>query len=416
MSPFNHLIVEGAALFKLHRSCRAIVTAIALSTVLLAGCKELPNIKPFADAAAELKATVSKAKTLATNLFVAYSSDADATETAKTTLETGSVNLDKAWKTTDEGLAALVAYTDALAEVSSAGQSGDKAVKNLFGALDGLAQVTPLGPIAGLGGVQAVGEVLGKAIAQAKAAKDLKGATQSAKSAVDIAVRIIEANLETLGNLTRNTGRNYETAVYSKSQWVLQYHDSLLANERQQAAVLVAIVNLTGIDQQLCDFVVKQALKAAREKKQVPDPDLTKACDASQSSEYAARRKILREDAVEFLRTVSPALQSGSTEEVIRKADALRVTTLSAAQLNNAELIRIAPQYEKVSARMAEIRKSTDTAVAVFESSKKAAGAYKRSHDSLVKALEGDYTHVSFREFISFVEEAADAYKKGAKQ
>lgn len=386
--------------------------AIAISTVLLPGCKELPNIKPFADAAAELKATVSKAKTLATNLFGAYASDADTTEAVKETLEAGSANLDKAWKTTDEGLAALVAYTDALAEVSSAGQSGDKAVKNLFGALDGLAQVTP---IKGLEIVQGLAEQLGKAIAQAKAAKDLKEATRSAKVAVDISTKIIEANLTELQQLTKKVGRSYENAVYRKSEWVIQYRNALIENERQQANVLVAIVNLTGVDQQLCDFVVKQAINDAKKEKQTHGVDLIKACDTSRAGGNSDRRRVLRDEAVAHLRTVSPALQSGTTEDVINKADALRVTTLKAAQLNNAELIRIDPQYTKVMGRISEIHKSTDVALLVFESSTKAASAYRTSHDSLVKALDGDYTHVSFREFISFVQEAADVYKRGVK-
>lgn len=386
--------------------------------LLLTSCRELPDIKPFANATEELKATVGKGKMMANTLFTAYKEDNSTSNTTKTTLDAGIQKLDADWKTTDEGLSALVNYATALAEVAAAGQSGDAAVKNVFDALSGLSSVIPLNPIADIGGATQVAQVIGKAVIKAKAAKNLREATEAADSAVAVSAKVISQNLDDMRKLVHNLGRNYETiGIAQENAWLINYYNALLANEQHQAILLTAIVNLEQVDQSACSSVLKKKFDDL--KGSIPPSDIVNTCNANggnAASDFVISRNTLRKDALEFAQRVEPAfLSDTSFEAAARRATKLNRAVLQSAQLNHAEQQRIEPQYAKVAAQMADIHKTTDNTAAVFNAASKAVAAMAQSHTSLVKSLSADYTHFSFKEFTSFVQEAADAYKKGSK-
>lgn len=388
-----------------------------LAVLLLTACKELPDIKPFATATEQLKATVSKGEAAADALFSDYLEDPGTSKKTKNTLGKDIAALHAAWVTTDQGLAALVDYSAALAEVAAAGQHGDVAVKNVFDALDGLLSVVPVGTVPNLGGASAVAQVIGKAVIEAKAAKDLRDATAAANVAVGAAAKVLSFNLSEMAKLVHTIGRNFETiGIGEQYAWLTNYHTALLANERHQAVLLTAITNLGQAEQQACDSALADNLSATEG---VPPPSVINTCNpagGAPASAFLSRRDALRKDAVVYLQSVDPVFLSDTTfEAAARRASALNAATLRTAQLNNAELLRIEPQYSKVTTQMQDIHSTTDNTAAVFAAASRAATAMARAHDSLVKSLAADYTHFSFQEFASFVQDAVDAYKKGVQ-
>jgi len=387
--------------------------------VLLAGCKTLPDIKPFAQATAELQSVVSKGKNQAMEAISAYKSDPATPEKTRSTLAAQAKELDAAWQATNTGLAALVDYSHALAEVAAAGDSGDKAARNVFNALDGLLKVTPVGAVPGFDKADDAVAAVYRAVAQAKAARDLKEATSRADEAVRVSSEIIAANVATLKRIAFNVGRNYETNVlYLNNQWLIAYHETLLKNEREQAQLLTAIVDYTRVDQDACARVIQEIRWKAEEEKRAVDGEITRACNgnASQTARFASVRGELQRDVMANLVFIQPEFNKyPSYDAASTRVRELNSATLRNAQLNQAELVRIEKQYSEVKARLLEVHKNTDANVAVLNSSEKAARAIAAAHRDLVKALAADHGQFNFREFVSYVQDAANAYKEGNK-
>ncbi len=202
---------------------------LGLAGLLLAGCRTLPDLQPFAGSTAQLASSVRGAgkstSADAQALLEAYRDDARqvrqeegpaAAADLEATVEKlggATAKLQAAWGANVKMMEAVEGYSASLAQIAAAGKSGQASAtavgESLKSLLDAAGTAFPGGDaVLGLA-AKAYGQ-----IAEARAAASLEQALAQAQPAIDEVARLLTANLENLGQTNRALAREL-TAIHT---------------------------------------------------------------------------------------------------------------------------------------------------------------------------------------------------------
>jgi len=384
---------------KIRAACALLLVPLA---VMLSSCREVPDVKPFADATAELKVTVSKGFDELQLRVEEYAKDDEVSNTLRTALKNRNKQLAQRWTSTDAALAAAVEYSDQIAALAAAGKNGEEAVGKVADSVNSLAAV--FSSLSLPAAAVEVGKVLAAKAIEARAAKDIGDATDKAAEAVNAASKIIAENLADLKRLTDDVGGNYATDIYAHNQWLLQYYDALIEEQRLDARLLAAVVELNLIPKRACATLQKDKTGAEKINACMPN-----------AAAFQESQRALREDQLKRLTEVDASFINVDVNTMGDLAKRRQSEVLKNSSLVQSELARIKPEVDKINGKIADITKRTEASKAVFEKASKAIAAWAKSHQGLANTLKTQKPQFSVREFAALVKEAADAAKQGGK-
>lgn len=163
------------------------------ATLLLAGCRSLPDTQPFTDATISLRAAVGTGgKSTLSELRRLKFADSDNGRALRAKVR----DFETQWKARENLMKAMSDYATSLQEIASAGRQGEESVKKLTGATQvflgavGAAGLT--GSAAGL-----VGDVVnyaGGMVLRAQAAKSLEASLADLQPAIDRVAELLAAD------------------------------------------------------------------------------------------------------------------------------------------------------------------------------------------------------------------------------
>ena len=183
-------------------------------SILAAGCGTLPDAKPFADASSTLAVAVkSSGQALGDSLREAgAASPGDRAEYDKFVAQ-----FDEAWAARVKAVQAVADYSEAIADVVSAGREGEETVKKVGDSLQTLASAVGI-PLAGpaVGVARDIAESVVKRIAQVRASRKLEDALGQAQPAVDaIAGLLVDDAEKRLKPILRDAHKNLVSSIKS---------------------------------------------------------------------------------------------------------------------------------------------------------------------------------------------------------
>lgn len=215
---------------------------------LLAGCASLPDVAPYRDATLALRsAVVAGGNAVQSGLESAAASYEAGDPTAKQ-IEEQSDRFGTEWRARVAGADALLAYTEAVADIARSGTQGDASARALADALTGLASgvgivLPPAGTVATL--TDAAAFIHGH-IAVVRAARSLDQALQSAQPVVDRVATVLSQDLQAALDILHAARRLQATALALKFNEETAYLKAL-AKERKD---LYGKSSLTPADEQ----------------------------------------------------------------------------------------------------------------------------------------------------------------------
>ena len=381
----------------------AVVTLIAL----LAACAEIPDIKPFADATANLATASDKGyRQTEAQLATLQAENPDLTDAAKKSLN----ELRTRWKPTKEAMTALVSYTDSLSALADAGNSGKEAAKRLTDSFEGLyGAVGQLMPLPGLStGVKtafdAIGAVNG-AIAKMRARNSLRDAAEDAAPAVQVVAKVLAENFVSLEQLSRSAGTAGAAAFENKNHVLLDYHQALLENDTRITKILSLMIRYYGLPN-----AIRVQAESARQANAGPAGNTAAGAILAKLPE--SQKEVL--DQIKTYDPGIPANLQANDPELVKKLEARQKELLEASNSYRAELKRIDPDYQIVAAKIVSIDNATRSGSVLFGKNQEAIKAWAKAHNDLKVALEQKQS-LSFRELVSLVKEIADTFDKGGE-
>jgi hypothetical protein len=200
-----------------------ILKAFLICTILLsalAACS-LPNLKPYADATAQLHTVVIQTDAIARLSLT----EAGAEKMAKKLGDQLSVRI--------SAMEAVVKYTDALATIADAGQKGSDNAGNLADALDGFlgavsAPTMPTNYVAMAKSVYGI-------VANVRAASSLAKATEKANPAIQSIAAIMIKDFDDLKEILMVTGKKLNSKLISEkaNNEIISYRLALEKRRRQ---------------------------------------------------------------------------------------------------------------------------------------------------------------------------------------
>lgn len=202
--------------------------------VVLTGCASLPDMSPYRDATLQLRsAVVAGGDAVQAGLESAAASYGAGDPTAKQIREK-SDRFSTEWLARIDGADALLAYTEAVADIARSGTEGAASARSLADALTGLATgvgvvLPPAGTVTTVTDVAAF--VYGH-IAAARAARSLDQALQSAQPAVDRLATVLSQDLQASLDVLHAARRLQATALALKYNEETDYLKAL-AKERK---------------------------------------------------------------------------------------------------------------------------------------------------------------------------------------
>jgi hypothetical protein len=378
-----------------------LLTLIVLMS-LLSACGSIPDIQPFANATANMATALNKGFAHTENqLAVLQAENPDLEDQARATLG----ELRKRWRPSKEAINALVAYTDSLAALANAGNTGKEAANKLTDSFQGLynavAQLVPLpGLPAGVAtAFNAIGAING-VIARMRAKHALKEAAEEAAPAVKTIADVLAANFAELGNLSQAAGNAAWAAYGNKHHGVLDYHQTLIDNETTITSILSRMNRYYGLPGEV-------RVKAERVRQ--ANQNGTGNADAQRilNSLGPALDEVLKQ-----LAALDPELANPiPAGQVIKTLEARQKELLAKSKSDRDELNRIDSEYQAVTARMVAIDDATRSGAELFAKGQEAVKAWSKAHEDLKLALEKKQS-LTFRELESIVREIIDMFSK----
>lgn len=371
------------------------VTVTVLLLSLLAGCANLPDVKPFADATTLMATTLRRGFSHDEALMlraIDATSGSDTSEKLASQLK----ELKKVWEPTEDALNALAAYSDALAALADAGKKGGETTQAFFNSLNGL-----VGAVSGLAvpaNVIEVASAIGKEIAALKAEKDLRKAVNSV---ADIVSRkngiadLLAQNFAELKRINAALGNAIEAHLLVSNRSIINYHNQLVEGDLRAQKILTKILEFEDIPNKL-----REQAQAAR--------DLTIL-----SKEAELKRQTLAD--LKAFDSGIPADLAAGDPKLIEKLENRRNQLLANSKGYRAELDRIAADFKVVDDKLKEIRELTRGGNEIFDKSQKAIKAWAKTHDDLRLALGKKHKRVTVMSILSIVSEIASALEKGEK-
>jgi hypothetical protein len=260
------------------RSAIAVLALLALGV----GCGTLPDAKPFADASTTLAVAVkSSGQALSESLRDAGSATPSDDQEYKELIK----KFDEAWAERVKAVQGVAAYSDAIADLISAGREGEQTVNQVASSLEGLASAVniPLtSPAVGVAGD--IARFLAARVAVVRASRKLEDALAQAQPAVDRIAEELAA--ETDKQLKPTLRRAYENIVSGiKTQYEADANFAQAFARKRQDLRQKALADPKMVAQlQEFDRVQAAALSSVKERDQKID---------QATAAYRARQQLL---------------------------------------------------------------------------------------------------------------------------
>lgn len=218
-------------------SRRSLIQWIALLGFIAAllGCA-LPDLRPLADATARLHASMVATDT---NVQLALS-EAGARDLA--------VEVKKELDVRVSAMAAVVNYTEALANIAAAGHSGSGSAENLANTLDGFlgAVSQPAMPA----NYVAIAKSLYGIVANVRAANSLAQATRVADPAIQSIATAMTEDMQALENILLASGKAIQSQLIQENNDISSYRNALEKQRgRLESEVMMTPLDKTRIEQ-----------------------------------------------------------------------------------------------------------------------------------------------------------------------
>jgi hypothetical protein len=320
--------------------------AVGLST--WSGCATIPSITPFSEQTDRMVTGINGGYT-ATQLSLAAVS------------QTQAKRLADEWKPSATALTGIVAYSQALTAVATAGGQGAQAAESVADAVNGLLSSFSVAaiPDAAVAGFKA----LNQQIAKIRAKRSLQGAVAEAQPAVDALANIMAAQLNDLAGIADSAAASTLNDHLESNKAMVEY----VAAERK------AEDRILGILRSILDY---QALGA-----KASDEDLK----AITNLDPLARRENIE-------------IRETHWMDVVRR--------------HQAHLAPYRDRYAEYVRREDELRASRRTAAATFAKAQTAVKAWAVAHGKLQAALDKKQPP-DFSSFFAAVRDVASAFNEG---
>lgn len=185
----------------------------------LVACRTLPNLQPFASQTATLHTALAQSYT---NTEAYYRGLDTLKPLAQDALS--AQTLRKHWQPTQESMKAMVAYTQALANLADAGKNNSTSVGVFLKSLNGLLSETGFtSPLTGLP-LKASQVLIGK-LSEIKAQSDLRKAVYAAQPIVAEVVARIDSNLNALANINDGVYNLSASALFKQNDSFARYYE-----------------------------------------------------------------------------------------------------------------------------------------------------------------------------------------------
>lgn len=211
---------------------------LALTLAILAGCGSLPDLRPLADATAELQNSTALAGSEVSALLTGTCRiDQKDYECRKV--------FDTAWDARVDALGAIADYTDALAQIAEAGESGaasaeqvGNAVNELLGVFGQSALSAPV--------VDAAKKLYGE-VARVRAMRSMADAVDAATPIASSVISLLQADVVDLARIVKEAAEAAETEILGKEQYnsviraravVTKESESLMASVTNDFAII----------------------------------------------------------------------------------------------------------------------------------------------------------------------------------
>ncbi len=217
---------------------------------LMTGCASLPDVTPYRDATLKLRSTVLAGGHAVQAGLETAAAEYPAQDPTTKDLREKAARFSTAWQARIEGADALVAYTEAVANIARAGAEGPATARSLADALIRLATgvgiaLPPAGTVAPVTDVAAF--VYGH-IAAARASQSLDQALQAAQPAVDRVASVLSRDLRDSVEILRAAHDLQLTAVTDQYRSERGY---LTALNRERKALYAKDALTPGDEQRL---------------------------------------------------------------------------------------------------------------------------------------------------------------------
>ena len=217
-----------------HRSLIQWIALLGFIAALL-GCA-LPDLRPLADATAQLHASM-----MATDANVQLSlSEAGARDLA--------VEVRKELDVRVAAMAAVVNYTEALANIAAAGHSGSGSAEHLANSLDGFlgAISQPAMPA----NYVAIAKSLYGIVANVRAAQSLAQATRVADPAIQSIATTMTEDMQALENILLASGKAIQSQLIQENNDISSYRNALEKQRRRlESELMTTPLDKTRIEQ-----------------------------------------------------------------------------------------------------------------------------------------------------------------------
>lgn len=347
--------------------------------LLLGGCPAtIPEIKPFADKTAEMASAMNKGYAQ-TEVSLTQADDSP------------DVNrLQEKWGPTKKALGAVVAYSDSLAAIADAGNKGSDSAKAVATSLNSL--IAAVNPLVGLAQLpeQAVKtmEVIYGYVAKVMAREDMAKAVEQAQPAINQIAEILAKNFDDLEGIYATAGAEQERMLLKPNQEIDNYHRSLTRQRQIVTTTLINILDYQNADPRIGDDK-KEALQAAMNQDTLLEEAIQHAdqCRAEHIATCKDTASIV-EDRQNQLQAKWRALQ--------------------------AELDRIAPEYNAYIANEAALKNQITSGRLVIKKSREAILVWRDTHAQIKGTLERKQ-RMTIQELAVVINDMVDVYKKGDK-
>lgn len=197
-----------------HHSPKALAAGLAL--LLLNGCGSLPDLRPFADSTSELQvATVSIGDAISESV----SESLLCTDKGKPPQQIPCRDYFQTnWQARIQVLDAVAKYSDSLAQVAQAGESGAASAEKVGNALDSLLLVLKLNPLTEI--VKNVAIKTYAEVARVRAMRTMSEAVEKANGPLAEIVKALKADTASMRDIMLATSEAAETAVVANDDQI----------------------------------------------------------------------------------------------------------------------------------------------------------------------------------------------------
>ncbi len=357
-----------------------------LLILALAACG-IPDLKPFGDATAEM----------ASVLGAAYSKTQSALHLAAATsrktqaFTDASQTLDKNWALTHKAIAALVDYSDSLAALAEAGKKGQETVARLTGAVSNLASsvgALPLAPAA-----MEIVKLVGGKIIELKAEKDIRKAVVHATEAVNLLAPILRQNFIDLAATHDAAVDAWRANVLVDTSAVINYHESLVAEEQRLQYLLTLILQYQSAPDRLR---YKAALARAGGRPE-------RATQIENSIPEEMRDNLIALKASDTtLAALDPASSSAPATVEARQRQLMELINAQ-----RKEIAVVEPKFQAAAAERARVEEAQQNGDAILNKAADAIDAWQSAHKSLRATVDKQQSRPSIAQLVSILKEIA---------